>query len=95
MIPAALAMLAAVLFIPYLRRLFHFSVLHPIDLAVCLGAGVLSVLWFEGYKMWARRHMAKLRKVPAQRTNIASASVAPGKRVRKPKRRRPKKRGKR
>jgi len=95
MIPAALAMLAAVLFIPYLRRLFHFSVLHPIDLAVCLGAGVLSVLWFEGYKMWARRHMAKLRKVPAQRTSIASASVAPGKRVRKPKRRRPKKRGKR
>ncbi len=42
-----LAFLGLVLFSPTLRNLFHFSKLHPIDLALCLGAGVLSVMWFE------------------------------------------------
>jgi P-type Ca2+ transporter type 2C len=39
--------LAVVLYIPFLRQLFSFSFLHPIDLVICLGGGVISLLWFE------------------------------------------------
>lgn len=46
----SLAFLAAVLSIKALRGLFHLTVLHPVDIAICLVAGVLSVLWFEVFK---------------------------------------------
>jgi P-type Ca2+ transporter type 2C len=39
--------MAIVLYIPFLRNLFSFSFLHPIDLAICLGGGLVSLLWFE------------------------------------------------
>jgi Ca2+-transporting ATPase len=47
----ALAFLAVVLYVPLLRDLFRFSTLHPIDLAICLAAGVVSIAWFEGLKI--------------------------------------------
>lgn len=47
--------LALVLYVPFLRDLFHFSALHPADLAICLGGGVLSVLWFEGLKVFKQK----------------------------------------
>ncbi|MDE2059411.1 MAG: cation transporting ATPase C-terminal domain-containing protein, partial [candidate division NC10 bacterium] len=47
----ALAFLAVVLYVPLLRNLFRFSTLHPIDLAICLAAGVISIAWFEGLKI--------------------------------------------
>ncbi|NYT01390.1 MAG: cation-translocating P-type ATPase [Methanosarcinales archaeon] len=46
-----LALLGLVLYSPFLRDLFHFQRLHGPDLAICLGAGALSILWFEGLKM--------------------------------------------
>lgn len=45
--------LALVLYVPGLRDLFHFSRLHLDDLALCIGGGVFSILWFEGIK-WLR-----------------------------------------
>ncbi len=39
--------LAIVLYVPIVRNLFSFSFLHPIDLAICLGGGAMSLLWFE------------------------------------------------
>ncbi len=39
--------LAIILYVPFLRYLFSFSFLHPIDLAICLLGGVISLLWFE------------------------------------------------
>ena len=39
--------LAAVLYVPYLREVFRFAGLPASDLVICLGAGVLSALWFE------------------------------------------------
>ena len=42
--------LLLVLYVPFLRNLFHFSYLHPIDLIITLVAGVVSILWFEGLK---------------------------------------------
>jgi len=45
--------LGLVLYVPFLRDLFHFSTLHPDDLALCLASGLVSILWFEGIK-WLR-----------------------------------------
>jgi P-type Ca2+ transporter type 2C len=44
--------LVLVLYIPFLRQLFSFSFLHPIDLAICLGGGTIGLLWFEALKLF-------------------------------------------
>jgi P-type Ca2+ transporter type 2C len=46
-IGGGLFFLVLVLYIPFLRQLFSFSFLHLIDLLICLGGGVISLLWFE------------------------------------------------
>ena len=51
----ALVVLGLVLYVPWLRELFGFSVLHPDDLAICLAAGLASVAWFEALKLVLRR----------------------------------------
>jgi Ca2+-transporting ATPase len=50
--------IALVLYVPFLRRLFHFSVLHPSDIAICLTGGLVSILWFEGLKFFKRKRWA-------------------------------------
>jgi Ca2+-transporting ATPase len=47
----AAGLLVAVLYVPFLKSMFQFGTLHPIDLAMCLAAGVGSILWFEGLKL--------------------------------------------
>jgi Ca2+-transporting ATPase len=42
--------LGLVLYVPLIRDRFHLIALHPIDLAICLVAGLASILWFEGLK---------------------------------------------
>ncbi|MCL5023759.1 MAG: cation-translocating P-type ATPase [Nitrospirae bacterium] len=54
-IGGALFFLAMVLYLPFLRTLFRFASLHPIDVVICLAAGVVSVLWFEALKMARRK----------------------------------------
>jgi P-type Ca2+ transporter type 2C len=44
-------MLAMVLYVPFLRDLFRSSTLHPIDVVICLSAGLASIAWFEVLKM--------------------------------------------
>jgi Ca2+-transporting ATPase len=46
----AIVFMGLVLYVPFLRHLFRFSRLHPLDLAICLVGGVVSVLWFEWLK---------------------------------------------
>jgi Ca2+-transporting ATPase len=46
----AVIFLGLVLYVPALRQLFGFGVLHAVDLAICLAAGVVSVVWFEAFK---------------------------------------------
>jgi Ca2+-transporting ATPase len=46
----AVLFLGLVLYFEPLRSLFNFSVLHPNDIIMCLMAGIISVLWFEGLK---------------------------------------------
>jgi P-type Ca2+ transporter type 2C len=48
--------LAIVLYVPFLRELFSFSFLHPIDLTICLGGGLISLLWFELLKQTTKRN---------------------------------------
>jgi P-type Ca2+ transporter type 2C len=51
----ALVFLCLVLFVPSLRELFRFAKLHLDDLALCLGAGAISILWFELFKLLRRQ----------------------------------------
>jgi P-type Ca2+ transporter type 2C len=53
-IGGGLAFLTLVLYVPFLRQLFSFSFLHPIDLAICLGGAAISLLWFELLKQTAK-----------------------------------------
>ncbi|MEJ2696873.1 MAG: cation-translocating P-type ATPase [Candidatus Sulfobium sp.] len=48
----ALFFLGAVLYVPFLRALFHLSRLHLTDIALCLGAGIVSIVWFEVFKIF-------------------------------------------
>ena len=43
--------LMAVLYVPPLRSMFRFNILHPVDLAICFSAGIISIAWFEVLKM--------------------------------------------
>jgi Ca2+-transporting ATPase len=46
-----LALLAVILYVPSLRTLFRFNVLHADDVAICAGAAAISTLWFEVLKL--------------------------------------------
>jgi P-type Ca2+ transporter type 2C len=47
-----IAFLGLAILAPFGRELFRFSVLHPNDLAICFGAALCSILWFEIFKSW-------------------------------------------
>jgi len=47
----AIAFLAIVIYVPFIRELFGFAYLHLIDIAICFMAGIASILWFEGLKI--------------------------------------------
>jgi Ca2+-transporting ATPase len=50
-----LVLLGLVLYVPFLRQVFHFAFLHPNDLLICLFAGGFSILWFEALKVIQQR----------------------------------------
>jgi P-type Ca2+ transporter type 2C len=54
-----LAALAAVICFPFLRHLFHFSVLYMHDLAIALVTGIASLVWFEVLKAIRRNRPGK------------------------------------
>ncbi len=53
----ALVALGCILYIPVLRNLFQFSFLHPIDLLVCLGAGMIILGWLKGITLFQNRRL--------------------------------------
>ena len=57
-----MAFLGLVLFEPHTRTLLRFSVLHLHDFAICFGAAIFSVLWFEIFKLWKTRERDWQRK---------------------------------
>jgi Ca2+-transporting ATPase len=50
----ALAFLGLVLYVPPLARLFRFAPLGILDVGLCLGAGAVSIAWFEVWKRLRR-----------------------------------------
>jgi P-type Ca2+ transporter type 2C len=54
-VAGAFAMLALVIYVPFLQSLFRFSPLHLLDIVICLGGGVASLVWFEGWKLLRNR----------------------------------------
>lgn len=56
--------LLLVLYVPLLRNLFHFTVLHPSDVLIAVLAGFLGVLWFEALKLGNGR--VRLHQKPAE-----------------------------
>jgi Ca2+-transporting ATPase len=71
----ALAFLAVVLYVPFMRGLFLFAKLHWDDLVLCLTAGAFSVLWFEVFKIIGpsrkgERVRTRARVVPNMRDDI-------------------------
>ena len=50
----AVIFLGLVLNIPFLREIFRFSVIHPVDVVICVSAGILSIVWFELFKVFRR-----------------------------------------
>jgi Ca2+-transporting ATPase len=50
-IGGTLAGVALVLYVPYLRSLFRFAPLSFADLLICIVASLLSLTWFEVYKL--------------------------------------------
>ena len=51
----AFTFLGLVLYVPFLSRLFRFEMLSMLDVTLCLGAGLVSVIWFEALKLVLRR----------------------------------------
>lgn len=60
----SLFFLGCVLYIPFLRKLFHFSLLTPFDLILSFVAGIIGVVWFECAKIFITyRNRFALRRV--------------------------------
>ena len=56
-IAGTLIFLGLALYVPALRRVFSFAKLSALDLMMCLGAGAVSIAWFELIKVLRLRHM--------------------------------------
>jgi len=54
-----LLVLFLVLYIPVLQDLFRFATVEPLTLVASVGAGILSILWFELYKYWRKDSVAR------------------------------------
>ena len=54
-VAGAVAVLGLSIYVPYLRSLFRFAVLHPLDIVICLAAGITSLMWFELWKLIRNR----------------------------------------
>jgi Ca2+-transporting ATPase len=52
---ATITSLIVVLYVPYAREIFKFSILHPNDLLVAFSLGAASITWFEMLKLIRRR----------------------------------------
>jgi Ca2+-transporting ATPase len=59
-IGGAILFLGLVLYIPFLRTLFQFAKLHPTDIGICLAAGLMSILWFEGLKKILKKRLRSM-----------------------------------
>ncbi len=59
---SALALLVTILYVPFLRSLFQFSMLHPRDLVIAASAGFAGVLWFELMKLAGSKLLLRIER---------------------------------
>jgi Ca2+-transporting ATPase len=59
MVAATIVFLGLVIYIPFLRQLFGFTVIHLDDVAACFIIGIASIMWFEAIKYVSRKRGAK------------------------------------
>ncbi len=55
----AMLSLVLILYVPFLRNLFQFDYVPPLRLLLCIAAGIFSILWFEGLKVFTIRKIGK------------------------------------
>ncbi|MFA5309195.1 MAG: cation-translocating P-type ATPase [Dehalococcoidales bacterium] len=65
---SAVVFLGLMIYLPWLRDLCHFGILHFTDVLICIGAGAVSVLWFEGVKYFARKKRQRVDGVAGGRS---------------------------
>jgi Ca2+-transporting ATPase len=65
MVFGALVFLALALYVPFMRSVFKFTALHPTDLLICLGGGVVSIAWFEVFKFVRNHGVLERERTPA------------------------------
>ncbi len=57
---SAIVFLGLVIYVPFLRDLFHFELLNGVDILICVAAGLVSILWFEVVKYFSRRKRQRI-----------------------------------
>jgi Ca2+-transporting ATPase len=57
-VSGAFGVLVLAIFVPSMRALFRFAPLSVIDVAICLLGGIVSLLWFEAWKIIRNRVQA-------------------------------------
>ncbi len=62
-VAAAVVFLGLVIYVPFLRDLFHFDVLNFYDVLICIAAGLVSILWFEVVKYFSRRKKQRVERI--------------------------------
>ena len=56
----AVFFLALILNIPFFLDLFQFNKLSVVNISICTGAGMTTIIWFEIYKLFKRKKQETL-----------------------------------
>ena len=62
--------LFAIIYIPGIRDLFEFSILHPIDWLITFSLGAVSITWFEVLKLIRRKRTNQSATFPAKPSSL-------------------------
>ncbi len=60
LIVTAFSFLLLVTYLPFLQKIFHFAEVHVLDLIVASSLGVISIIWFEIFKLFIQKNPQNL-----------------------------------
>ena len=64
-VTGAIVVLVLSIYLPFVRSMFRFSVLHPPDIALCIATACASLFWFEAWKLIRSRAAALRPSLPS------------------------------
>jgi hypothetical protein len=67
--------LLGIIYIPGIRAVFEFSILHPTDWLVAFSLGVVSVTWFEVLKLMRRKRTNQSSTSSSDVSNLKRIAV--------------------